>query len=384
MKEWIRNKYQRLLSICRYAVMFLFSAFPLSDTVVFSSYRGQYYNDNPLCIYQEFLKRRLPYKYVWLMKNPKVKIEGATVIKEGSISALFYLATSRVWVDNCRKKWGIRKRKGQYYVQTWHADMALKKVEKDAIHSLRPYYVRGAINDSKMASIFVSSSRWTSNNYRDSFWYSGRILESGSPRSDVFFSPVAPIRQKVLRQYGLQEGTSIILYAPTFRSDGDVSCYDIDYNRLLKSITIPGNWIMIIRLHPNIASQDSIIQYSECVLNGSTYPSINELIIASDIVITDYSSCMFDGMAAKKRVILYASDIDKYLADRGFYFHLDEMPFPITRTTDELINVINTLKNEDYFACVASFQNELGYVNDGKGSERVVNDIVSHVSKDRK
>lgn len=379
MKEWLRNQYFRLLSICRYSAMLLFSIFPLSDTVVFSSYRGQYCNDNPLCIYQEFLKRKLSYKYVWLMKDPKTSIEGALVVKEGSIAALFYLATSRVWIDNCRKKWGIRKRKGQYYVQTWHADMALKKVEKDAIQSLRPYYVHGAINDSKMANVFVSSSRWTSNNYKNSFWYSGRILESGSPRSDVFFSPVAPIRHKVLRHYALDEDTKIILYAPTFRGDGDTSCYDIDYNHLLKGITNRDNWVIIIRLHPNIVSHDGNIHYSGNVLNGSNYPSINELIIASDILITDYSSCMFDGMAAKKKVILYASDVDKYLADRGFYFRLDEMPFPLTRTTDELIDVVNNLKEEDYFACVDLFQNELGYVNDGHGAERVVNDIMSHI-----
>ncbi len=382
MKGWIRNLYHRLLSVYRYTVMFLFSAFPLSDTVVFSSYRGQYFNDNPLCIYQEFLKRNLPFKYVWLMKDPATKIEGAKVIKEGSISALFYLATSRVWVDNCRKKGGTRKRNGQYYVQTWHGDIAIKKVEKDAIDTLRSYYVEAAKNDSRIADLFISGSKWRTSNYRSAFWYSGEILESGTPKSDIYFVDNTDVVEKVYDFYKISRDTKLILYAPTFRSDGDLSCYNINFSSLLAKLANRNDkWIAIVRLHPNVSKKHKLIQYSQNVMDGSIYPSINELIIACKVLITDYSSCMFDGLEAGKRVVLYASDIDKYLDDRGLYMRFDELPFSLCTNNEELERTIVSFDEQNYRKKIEEFKHQLGYINDGHGAERVVDRIISDVSK---
>lgn len=357
--------------------------FPLQDKIVFSSYDGSYFNDNPAAVYKALLEKNSNLKYVWLMKDAHYTIEGASVVKVTSFRAIYELATAKCWVDNKRKQYWLRKRKGQYYVQLWHGGIALKKVEKDAaVVELGDNYVTGAINDSEMADLFVSGSRWRSNNFRNSFWYNGDILECGSPKSDIFFKPDDDIKRKVCEYYHLDVTTNFILYAPTFRSTKRMDCYDLDLIQMMQACKKKwgGNWKALIRLHPNIQNQMNEFEYNEDILNGSLYSDVNELIIASNIVVTDYSSVMFDGLAANKTVMLYVKDADDYQQKRGLYWKIEDLPFLRAYNNADAISEIDNFSIESYSSKINQFKDELGIIPNDHASEIVANVILHQLN----
>ena len=127
------------------------------------------------------------------------------------------MATARIWVDNVRKDSDIKKREGQYYIQTWHGAAPIKKVEKDVEDRLPNYYVANAMRDfEKCGCVLSLESVFYTNLYKRSFWYSGEIMQVGLPRQDIFFHLDNVIKEKVYRYYGIDKSYSMVLYAPTF------------------------------------------------------------------------------------------------------------------------------------------------------------------------
>lgn len=354
--------------------------------ILFTNFYGKGYGDNPKYIAEELLRRDIAgLELIWLIKGAPYKdIPGAIrQIKRGTLKELYYLGTSQIWIDNSRKHYGIKKRPRQYYIQAWHGDICLKAIEKDAIGNLGKYYIKSAIHDSQMADLMISGCRWKTENYHTAFWYNGTILEKGTPKSDVLYQFPQPIRDKVKQFYKLPSNVKIALYAPTFRSDEDLTCYDIDYCRLLAALSKKwkGEWVILLRLHPSIQSQQKQFLYGNSVYNGSEYGDADELTVASDLIITDYSGIMFSGLEAEKKVILYASDIKKYFKDRGAYFQLEELPFLLSRTNDELIHCIELFDENLYFDRCRLFKEKQGYVNSSKSSEKVVDYILREAGK---
>ncbi len=349
--------------------------YPLeTKKIAFKSDRGKQCSDSPLALFNTASRIYPEYKLVWILKDPSTAPEGCSVVKEGSLEEIKALATAKFWVDNKRKGCWIRKRKGQVYIQTWHGPIALKKIEKDVEEKLPSYYVKSAKHDSRMADYFLSSSAWTTEFFRKSFWYEGRILEFGTPRSDIFYKENAGIREKILIHYKLNQDTKILLYAPTFRDDGSIDAYDMDYLKLksLLESRFGGFWKILLRLHPNIIDKQSNVQYNHDILNGNEVNDINELIIACDALITDYSSCMFDAMEAGKKVILYASDIEKYRTDRGFYFSVEDLPFCLVENMQELESAVLSFDEAAYMSRIEMFKSQLQIFNKGDASERIL------------
>lgn len=351
------------------------SLLPLEDKIVFSCFDGKSYSDNPKAIYEEMQREKIDIKYIWLLRDENIHIKGAKVVKFFSLRALYHLATSKIWIDNSRKRSWTVKRKGQFYIQTWHAGIGLKMAERDASESLPMSYIKDAIHDSKIADLFISGSRWSSNNYRNAYWYDGEILECGLPRSDVFFSDKYLARKKIIDFYNLNNNDYVILYAPTFRSDLSLDYYKMDFEKVLKAAKNKweGEWKILVRLHPNIQSKNLEIQYSENVLNGSLFSDINIEILASDVLITDYSSCMFDALNIGKKVFLYANDVENFLLnERGLYFKFEELPFSLAKNSNQLIANIEAFDEYNYNKKKQDFLNKQKVFDDGKASERVV------------
>ena len=121
--------------------MYLCRLFPIENKAVFMGFFGKSYSDNPRAIYEEMLNENIDMKYIWLMKEDSVKIPNAIVVKPLSFRGLFHQATARLWIDNCRKSAWIVKRKGQYYIQTWHGGIGVKKAEKDTENVLSMEYI---------------------------------------------------------------------------------------------------------------------------------------------------------------------------------------------------------------------------------------------------
>lgn len=359
--------------------MRLFWIFPINKRkIVFSSYHASKYACNPRCIYEELLSCGERLDMVWLLPaDYPHKPNGARIVPEKSLRALYELSTARIWVDNCRKSIWTRKRKNQYYIQTWHAGISNKLGERFAEDKLPHEYIIAAKNDSKMADLFLSNSEWLTKNYRDCFWYDGEILENGLPREDILVGNHSMYHELICNYYGVSHNNCFLLYAPTFRKDGGVDCYDIDYKRLLNCLKKNGNdWKIIVRLHPNIQSKHGIIVYDEDVLDGSGYPEINELIMASEYFISDYSSCIFDAMLANCRVVLYASDMKEYEKDRGYAFNWNQLPFLITNNNDELESAILDFSEKEYYKKIEVFKKKCGMFKLGNATKAVSKQII--------
>lgn len=359
-----------------------FSLFPIDkDKIVFSSFYGMV-NDNPYAIYKKLCEKNVPCKCVWLVSKGKRGTEKTEYVGRLSVKGCYHLATARVWIDNSRKREWVCKRKGQFYIQTWHGGIGNKLVEKAAASKLSDGYVKEAIHDSEMIDLFLSNSAWMTNIIKRDFWYDGPVKETGYPREDILFDKTGKMHRSVCAFYHVDPETRFVIYAPTFRNDPDMD-YGFDTERLVNTFQnkYGGVWKIIIRLHPNVLKEQHKVHYSDNVLNGSEYPDMNELIMASEWLISDYSSCMFDALIAGRSVMAYVKDLEKYREERGFIVDPEKLPFPIARDEDDMNCVVENFDWNKFQQEGKRFLADCGMVQDGKASERVA-DLVCSLLKE--
>lgn len=292
---------------------------------------------------------------------------------------MYYLFTSRYIISNCRMFHALmpRKRKGQTYVQTWHGT-ALKHVEADAPNLSRKYMAE-AKHDSSMIDIFISGSRFMTNIYKNSFWYDGPVYETGTPRNDLLFQNNDTQQASCRSTLGIMTN-KILLYAPTFRKGGGLKVYNIDTMRLQKALEerTKEKWTIVLRLHPNIVTAENKERIREMFPNcidASTYPDMKDLLFMTDVLISDYSSSIFDFLYTGRPCLLYAPDVDTY--ERGYYFSFDELPFPLATDNTELYRLVGTFDINDYTQDSKEFLKHIGSMEDGNATIRVY-DVMHH------
>ncbi len=355
------------------------------NKIVIMNYYGGGFGDNGKAIAEQLHKQNPGLKIVWpVKKSNKNKLPDYCIpVIFRSIKYYYEMATAAVWVDNSRKAADIVKRKGQFYVQTWHGMMGLKKVEKDAEELLSPSYIVDAKHDSKMADLILSGCRFFTDLCKRAFWYDGEILECGSPRLDILFANAEETAKKVRDKLEIAPQKKIVLYAPTFRNDGNTDCYIQKYEEILEGLSsaYDSEWVFAVRLHPNISDKANFIKYNSKVINATSYPDLYELILTADIVISDYSSLMFDASIINKPVFLYAADINNYKAERGVYFELHELPFPLSTNEEDLTDQLKHFDNKDYLKRLNEFNNDVVYYENGTASETVAKRILEEMSK---
>lgn len=350
--------------------------------IVVCNYRGKGYGDNGKYIVDEIIKQNLEYDIVWQLEKDLIESahlpEQVRSVRYGSLKNLYELATAKIWIDNTRKAFSPIKRKEQYYIQTWHGSLALKKIEKDVESVLSKNYIYNAKRDSKMADLFISNGSHISNLYKSSFWYDGEILESGSPRNDIMFSgDDEAVNERVRLFFNIDAKVKIALYAPTFRKTNDTDVYNLHYSNCIAALSekFAGEWVILIRLHPNVSYRSNEMKYGNNIYNASLYDDMQELLAVADVLITDYSSSMFDFTLTRKPCFLYVPDVQEYMQDRTFYFNLEDLPFSLGENNDELIREIEEFDQDLYNEKLSGFFNAQGIVEDGMASKRVVERI---------
>lgn len=358
------------------------------NKIVASSFYGKGYSDNPKAIFEELRKRGEDLDLVWVTKPGQESTlpEGVRPVKYGSLRRIYELSTAKVWIDNCRKG-AMKKRKKQYYLQTWHG-LALKRIEKDAATKLDDEYTPYAIRDSGQTDVIVSNCAHMTKVYKTGFWYDGEVLETGSPRNDMLFEDAAPYRKKVREAMGLPVDRNLVLYGPTFRADHSLDAYCIEADGLLAALRdrFGGDWTLLVRLHPAVeAMSDRVFTYDgKTVCNATPYPDIMELLAACDCVITDYSSLMFDFALTGRPCFQFATDLQAYLADRNFYFPLSDLPFPCAESNAALCDNIRDYSEETQKSRWKTFNKDFGLIDDGKASSRCADLILAQVKGTKK
>lgn len=301
--------------------------------------------------------------------------EGVRLVRYFSLEYLREISTAKVVICNHRTGayHAFDKRKGQYYIQTWHSSVRLKKIEGDA-PGLPEDYVNHAKEDSRKIDLLLSGCGFSSDIFRRAFWYDGEIFEHGTPRCDGFFGDNSAIKEKVFRFFGIENGKKLALYAPTFRKDKKAGVYGMDFAMLGKALG--QDWVVGCRLHPNLNAEVS----AEDCIPMSSYPDMQELLMACDLLITDYSSSMFDMAVAEKKCALYVPDLKEYMAnERGLYFDINELPFPRAENMEQLCACVSDF--EGYEDRCRAFLKEIRSFEDGNAAaavaariERICND----------
>lgn len=358
---------------------YLFWLLPIcKNRIVFSSYFGRFYNDSPKAISDILKNTDKQFDLIWLVDSiPLVSDKNIYFVKKHSIKAIYYLSTAKVWVDNCRKSEWIRKRKNQYYIQTWHGSIALKYIEKDAENTLPKQYLKNAIHDSKLIDCMISNGTWCTKLYRNSFWYENEIEEFGTPRLDILFNISSEKKRKIIKHIGLSKDTNIVIYAPTFRNKLSKEVYNLNYLLLRNTLKkkFGGDWVILCRLHPNMSDQTFKSLYS-FVYDVTTYSDLYELLAISNILITDYSSTMFEMAYCHKPVFLYCPDFKEYMLERGYYFTFEDLPYPMGRSTEELCEIIYEWNETEYLRKQYEFEKKCGITESGQAAKKVADKII--------
>ena len=353
--------------------------------IVVSSFYGRGYSDNPKAIVAELLARNCPYRVIWLTRG-QAAIDSLPPQVEhcnyDSLRMIYELSTAALWIDNCRKEARYKKRK-QLYMQTWHG-FALKRIEKDAINTFPPYYEAFAKRDSAFCDVIISDSAFMTQIYRNSFWYEGEIAEFGAPRNDALLAADTHCAQKVRHELGLPENCRTVLYAPTFRADLSLNAYCLDYQRLRQACQqrFGGTWIVLIRLHPNIMQQACQLDFDgQTIFDATAYQDMQELLSTVDMVISDYSSLMFDFALSRRPCFQFAADIEAYKNDRNFYIPLDSLPFPLAVDNAEMEQRILHFENKAYQEKLDAFFAHYGIIQDGQAAVRCVDWLLQHLQE---
>ena len=345
------------------------------NKAVCQSYYGRGYSDSPKALADELLARG--WKVYWTVKGEAEAASlppGVVPVRVDSPRAIYHLCTAGAWVDNSRKWAYTQKRGATCYVQTWHG-FPLKRIEGDAADALPEDYLRAARKDSRMADLFLSNSRFLTEIYRRAFWFEGDVQEEGFPRNDMLAQPHPELSEKVRRALGLPGDKKLMLYAPTFRRDMGLAAYDMDYARCVRALgrRFGGEWLILAKLHPNVAEKAAQLDLDpRYVRNASDYPDIQELYLACDGLVSDYSSVMFDFMITGKPCFLYVKDLAAYRGDRNFYFDLDRLPFLRAEDNDQLEEALLGFDPQEQARRTQAFYQEFGIVESGAAASRAV------------
>lgn len=372
----------RIFIAFEYFCFFIFSVKPIDEKkIVVCSIKGRKIDDNIRNVTNELLNRG--YNIVCLLRND-VNVEMPNGVKRVDYSFLhnaYELATAKIWIDSNFKFAGFRKRKNQLYIQTWHGSIPIKKIGfdlKDKLSLIDKIDIR---KNSAGIDLWISNSKISNEVFRNAFLYKGKLFEVGSPRNDIFFR-LSEKESAIIREKLGVLGCKIALYAPTFRDDYRTENFKIDIEKLRFELSkkFGGDWVILIRLHPFVSKySDCLYDYSEIVKNVSDYPSMQELLVISDLLITDYSSCMFDFALTKKPCILFATDIKEYVNERGFYFNIRELPFPLAADDDELSEAISSFNDIEYRENVLKFIESIELHEEGTASEVVADYIEKYM-----
>ena len=334
-------------------------------TILLFSYYGTNYGGSPKYITEYIINQDKNIKVVWAfidINHKQYISKDIKVIKYNSFKYFYYLATSKIIITNYRMTMEFKKRKNQVYIQTWHSSLRLKMIEKDAEDTLSPKYIEMAKNDSKQIDLLLVGSKKSEEIYKQSFWYNGKYLECGTTQCDIFFKGNKDLKNKIKEKLSIPFNTKVILYAPTFRKDGNLDVYDLDFDKLYNSLIQrgEGEWKILLRLHPHLIHKVNELKLNETVvMDVTSYDDIQELLYVSDMVITDYSALMFDYALTFRPCFLYVSDIENYTKnDRKLYFDIKHLPFVICENKFVLQKEISQINFLDYKRKIGKFLND--------------------------
>lgn len=382
--EWV-NKYKNELEFD-------------DKTIVFISFLGKYYSDSPKAIYEKMIQdpKFDDYKFFWVFKNVekaeeiKDVVSRSTIVKYLSEDYFKALYSAKYWITNNRMTDYVDKNEGQYYIQTWHGT-PFKRIGFDIeVEGKNANFEKNELlqlyeNDAKKYDLMPSPSKYYTQHISTAFnlkaiGKENIVKEVGYPRNDFLYNYTETNISDVKTVLGIPSDKKVILYAPTWRDNqheiGEGYFFEspLDFDKLQQQIG--DEYVFIYRPHYFIANCFDFEQYPGFVYDGTAINDINSLYIISDILITDYSSVFFDYANLRRKILFYMYDFEFYKDTlRGFYFDINELPGPISKTQEELVKDIKTPIDT---VKVEKFANKYSTFDDGNAAQRVIDIAFNH------
>ncbi|WP_033171368.1 CDP-glycerol glycerophosphotransferase family protein [Selenomonas sp. ND2010] len=363
--------------------------------IVFTTIEGTTgFSCNPKYIALELLRRRQDLDLVWLVDDMSKEFSaGIRKVKNTLKNRAYELSTAAVWVDNSRKQLECRKRPGQFYLQTWHASIAIKPIGLERGASFSKIARMVTEHDSRMIDLFVTNSAWVEEHAALGMLYHGEMIRTGSARVDALINDRDNIRRKFREKYGLAKDTKIAMYAPTFRSGSQGTERDPamqnkmpDFRMLKEALEkrFGVNWVIVLRLHPQLTARHISLGLTDktgTIIDASREEDMCETLGAADFLLTDYSALAFDAAFMNLPVFLYVYDLKEYIKERGqLSWNLEGLPFPYAENMDELCRRMNSFELEGYKKALQKLWKITELKEDGQASKQIV-DIIEETLK---
>jgi CDP-glycerol glycerophosphotransferase len=344
---------------------------------VYNSFYGRY-SDSPRAVYEHLAGMGDEHSHVWLAREGDEDTfpARAGTVTIGSEECIAILESADVVVSNTYLELDWTKGPDTVYLQSWHGT-PLKRIHYDA-PAIGP--------DDRLQKLDEDVARWncllspnapSTDRLRTAFRYDGPVVETGLPRNDLLLVGDREIHRAAVRaDLGLDDGTTAVLYVPTWRDDeyyAPQAELGLDVEAFADSMG--EGWCLLPRVHYYMADRIAL-RRSPAVRDVSAYPDLRDLYLAADVLITDYSSAMFDFAVTGKPMIFYAYDLAHYRdAVRGFYFDLvPEAPGPVVQTMPALLDALSRLDDaeEEYRDRYQEFRQRFCHLDDGCATERVI------------
>lgn len=385
--------------VIRISYKLLYRFIPVDDkTIIFTSFHGRGYSDNPKAIYEEMIKdeRFKDFTFVWAIKNNKqksIQIPNAKIIEYFSFSYFYYLSKSKYWIFNYKMPLYISKKKNQIYLQTWHGT-PLKRLAHDIDVSENTTFYRSGMSYEKMVKTYdedvkkynymISPNKFCTEVFQTAFKINKeRLIETGYPRNDFITNATKKDILNIKEKYNIPKDKKIILYAPTWRDNSYITSgytFELQANFNKWKEVFGSEYIVIFKPHYLIVNKFK----DDKALEGFLYSidataEINELYVISDILITDYSSVFFDYAVLNRPIYFYMYDLESYREElRGFYLDIyKELPGKIYEDEEQMLDDINNNifdKNK-----LTEFNKRFSHAQTGDCAKKVIDIIFKDV-----
>jgi len=345
--------------------------------LVYNSFYGRY-SDSPRAVFERLLDIGGDHTHVWLVGEGHEHgfPAGCDTVPIGGADCVAALESADVVVSNTYLELEWTKRPGTTYLQTWHGT-PLKRIHYDA-PAIGP--------DDRLQKLDLDVARWdyllspnspSTARLRQAFRYDGTVVETGYPRNDLLLADDREQRRAAVRaELGLDEGTKAVLYVPTWR---DHEYYEPEARLGLDvdefTAGMGEGWCLLPRVHYYMADRIAV-RANPAVRDVSFHPDIRDLYLAADVLMTDYSSAMFDFAVTGKPMVFFTYDFAHYRDTvRGFYFDfLPDAPGPVVETLPELVDALSRLADlqEEYRDRYGRFREQFCHLEDGSATDRVL------------
>ena len=365
---------------------------PLRNAVLFEAFDGKVVGDSPLDIFNALKVAQPDLEFFWTVKPGVLAPAGSVGVKYGSREWLKVLATAKYLVNNSAFPWYFKKVAGQVYLQTWHGTPLKRLVRDIEAGKVSAQYLSTMRKEAAAWDYLISPSSYATKCFESAFGFpiksgaasksTGHVLEVGYPRNDRLNASAderAALRNRVRKQLGVKSAqTQLVLYAPTWRDTNRNAIGTLQtVNHIDAATKLPKGFQLMYRGHSMTLDAHNA-KTANGAIDVTDYPDITELYLAADVLITDYSSVMFDFAVTGKPMIFLTPDIEKYVADRGFYFDfVGEAPGPICHTTAEVIGALEIINDvaKQYGKSYKAWQQKFNSLEDGKATTRVIAEV---------